>query len=640
MKKMKKMLAMLLAMAMVLGMSVTALAEQIDPGVANENDTATVSISGISGKATVTLYQIAEGVYGESGKGLIKYEYKEGIEPLSEQPTSGEINAIHQAILKKLEEAVVVDKQTDIGDVKKDESGKVTGVDATYTSVELHAGAYLAIITGAQDGSIYNPVLLTVSYDESGALVSGNVNITEGYIFGSSAVAKKTTPDIDKEIIDGTTPDGDRDTAGIGDVVTYQITPTMPSYPENATNKTLFVSDTMSAGLTFIFDSLEISLKEDAEKVVTRTDGSKGKEGTAVFTIEREGETVTIATARKSENGFYLNFDYDALVYNSVNSSAEDGVDNMGLQVAQAVYTPIIKYQAVINDNAVVGNPGNPNDAKLYYANEPNNGSTFEPTEDNPAPDGNTPGVEEKEDKEIVYTYQLAFLKTGEGNDAEKLAGAVFGIYADSDCTQLIDVVTTNENGYAVSTKVKAGTYYIKELVAPTGYTLNDKVYSIQAEWTTATSTVTTSAREWKYTTVKPDDNAVQVGWIDTKGTPDSSDDVFYALEEYNGAAAEDNTDNMGVDAMPNHASLLPAYVDYDKTTVDTTVETTTNPGAGTAMSLKDQDDNTVANIPNTKLASLPSTGGIGTTIFTIGGCAIMIIAAGLFFATRRKTEK
>ena len=35
-----------------------------------------------------------------------------------------------------------------------------------------------------------------------------------------------------------------------------------------------------------------------------------------------------------------------------------------------------------------------------------------------------------------------------------------------------------------------------------------------------------------------------------------------------------------------------------------------------------------------------PSTGGIGTTIFTIGGCAIMIIAAGLFFATRRKTEK
>ena len=42
----------------------------------------------------------------------------------------------------------------------------------------------------------------------------------------------------------------------------------------------------------------------------------------------------------------------------------------------------------------------------------------------------------------------------------------------------------------------------------------------------------------------------------------------------------------------------------------------------------------------NTTLQSLPSTGGIGTTIFTIGGCAIMVTAAGLYFATRKKTEK
>ena len=44
--------------------------------------------------------------------------------------------------------------------------------------------------------------------------------------------------------------------------------------------------------------------------------------------------------------------------------------------------------------------------------------------------------------------------------------------------------------------------------------------------------------------------------------------------------------------------------------------------------------------IVNTKITNLPSTGGIGTTIFTIGGCAIMIVAAGLFFAIRRKTQK
>lgn len=39
-------------------------------------------------------------------------------------------------------------------------------------------------------------------------------------------------------------------------------------------------------------------------------------------------------------------------------------------------------------------------------------------------------------------------------------------------------------------------------------------------------------------------------------------------------------------------------------------------------------------------LASLPETGGIGTTIFTVGGCIIMIAAAGLFFASRRKSSK
>ena len=41
----------------------------------------------------------------------------------------------------------------------------------------------------------------------------------------------------------------------------------------------------------------------------------------------------------------------------------------------------------------------------------------------------------------------------------------------------------------------------------------------------------------------------------------------------------------------------------------------------------------------DTKLSSLPETGGIGTTIFTIGGCVIMIAAAGLYFASRRRQE-
>lgn len=44
--------------------------------------------------------------------------------------------------------------------------------------------------------------------------------------------------------------------------------------------------------------------------------------------------------------------------------------------------------------------------------------------------------------------------------------------------------------------------------------------------------------------------------------------------------------------------------------------------------------------LTNDNLSALPSTGGIGTTIFTIAGCVIMIAAAGLFFASRKKTNK
>ena len=43
--------------------------------------------------------------------------------------------------------------------------------------------------------------------------------------------------------------------------------------------------------------------------------------------------------------------------------------------------------------------------------------------------------------------------------------------------------------------------------------------------------------------------------------------------------------------------------------------------------------------VVDSKLSALPSTGGIGTTIFTIAGCVIMIAAAGLFFASRKKSD-
>lgn len=72
-----------------------------------------------------------------------------------------------------------------------------------------------------------------------------------------------------------------------------------------------------------------------------------------------------------------------------------------------------------------------------------------------------------------------------------------------------------------------------------------------------------------------------------------------------------------------------PAGYSINADGVEATIEASTEKNVSVGISIND-----------TKLSALPSTGGIGTTIFTIGGCAIMIVAAGLFFATRRKTQK
>lgn len=63
----------------------------------------------------------------------------------------------------------------------------------------------------------------------------------------------------------------------------------------------------------------------------------------------------------------------------------------------------------------------------------------------------------------------------------------------------------------------------------------------------------------------------------------------------------------------------------------------------GATVTVEENKEHNVSlstHVIDTKLSSLPSTGGIGTTIFTIGGCVIMIAAAGLFFASRKKENK
>lgn len=91
--------------------------------------------------------------------------------------------------------------------------------------------------------------------------------------------------------------------------------------------------------------------------------------------------------------------------------------------------------------------------------------------------------------------------------------------------------------------------------------------------------------------------------------------------------------------AYPLTGSTINDGTETSATTAGVKTVTTTYTATGfTSVNMLEESDS--LNFVNSGLSALPSTGGIGTTIFTIGGCAIMIIAAALFFASRRKAAK
>ena len=60
---------------------------------------------------------------------------------------------------------------------------------------------------------------------------------------------------------------------------------------------------------------------------------------------------------------------------------------------------------------------------------------------------------------------------------------AVYGIYSDNACKNKVAEITIGEDGMG-SVKLKSGTYYAKEISAPTGYALDETVYTLSGSGT------------------------------------------------------------------------------------------------------------------------------------------------------------
>lgn len=62
-----------------------------------------------------------------------------------------------------------------------------------------------------------------------------------------------------------------------------------------------------------------------------------------------------------------------------------------------------------------------------------------------------------------------------------EVGNATYGLYSDSSCRNILQRTVTDSNGIGVFSKgVEFGTYYIKEIINPVGFTLDPTVYSVQ----------------------------------------------------------------------------------------------------------------------------------------------------------------
>ena len=220
----------------------------------------------------------------------------------------------------------------------------------------------------------------------------------------------------------------DKKTVGVGDEVTYTITgPTIPNYDEAYDETTLKyeITDTLSAGLTF--DEAKANLK--------------------VYTTDENTP---------------LNEDQDyTFVYNPTENKITISLSSSKIRALKGEKIHV-KYTVTVNENAVVGSNGTINKAKVEYTNNP---------------DGTTNGSE----KEVkVYSFQI---KINKKNDSgSPLEGATFGLYRDAACADKIAEATSGADGvinFGDVSKLAAGTYYLKELQAPGGYSALTSVVKV-----------------------------------------------------------------------------------------------------------------------------------------------------------------
>lgn len=160
----------------------------------------------------------------------------------------------------------------------------------------------------------------------------------------------------------------------------------------------------------------------------------------------------------------------------------------------------VVTLTAVLKDTAVSGNTAtaNSNSDRLTYTN--------------------TYGQTEKSGETVyVYTFDLPVFKyDGTTDNKTGLGNATFELKTKEGT--LIDTKTTDSSGNVTFAKLAAGTYKVKETVAPAGYNLNSSEYTVVIS-TTGVITVTVDGNSSTVNQVEVPDYPVTVPSTGGMGT-------------------------------------------------------------------------------------------------------------------------
>ena len=85
--------------------------------------------------------------------------------------------------------------------------------------------------------------------------------------------------------------------------------------------------------------------------------------------------------------------------------------------------------------------------------------------------------------------------------DNKGLSGASFALYNDEECTTQIATATSDDSGNVTFDKLRAGTYYLKEIQAPVGYVASNEKWTVTV--TKENNNVTTTLKNSSGTAVK-----------------------------------------------------------------------------------------------------------------------------------------